>query len=86
MSRAAAREVVALYGEWLLVQVDLDLILAASELEEHHRLSFWDAPIVEAAGVPAPPGCSPTTSGPGDGSAGSASRTRSSLESARGDG
>jgi predicted nucleic acid-binding protein len=49
MSRAAAREVVVLYGEWLLVQVDLDLILAASELEEHHRLSFWDALIVEAA-------------------------------------
>jgi len=32
-----------------LVEVDLPLILAASELEERHRLSFWDALVVEAA-------------------------------------
>ena len=48
MSRRAAREVVALYGTWPLVQVDLPLILAASQLEERHRLSFWDALVVEA--------------------------------------
>ena len=48
MSRRAAREVVALYATWPLVQVDLPLILAASQLEERHRLSFWDALVVEA--------------------------------------
>jgi predicted nucleic acid-binding protein len=49
MSRRAAREVVALYGEWSIVQVDVALVLSASQLEERHKLSFWDALIVEAA-------------------------------------
>ena len=49
MSRPAAREIVALYGTWPLVRTDLPLILAASQLEERHALSFWDALIVEAA-------------------------------------
>jgi predicted nucleic acid-binding protein len=49
MGRAAARELVALYGEWPVVQVDVPLILAATGLEDRHTLSFWDALIVEAA-------------------------------------
>lgn len=49
LRRAAAREIVALYSQWPTVQVDVALILAASELEERHTLSFWDALIVEAA-------------------------------------
>jgi predicted nucleic acid-binding protein len=49
MSRNAAREIVSLYGVWPLVSVDLPLILLASDLEQRHRLSFWDALIVEAA-------------------------------------
>ena len=49
MSRRAAREIVALYAAWPLVQVDLALILVASELEERHKLSFRDALVVEAA-------------------------------------
>jgi len=49
MPRAAARELVALYGEWPTVQLDTALILAASKLEERHAFSFWDALIVEAA-------------------------------------
>ncbi len=49
MRRTAAREIVALYGEWLLVEVDVALILAASKLEERHAFSFWDALVVEAA-------------------------------------
>ncbi|MGH2573826.1 MAG: PIN domain-containing protein [Actinomycetota bacterium] len=49
MTLRAAREVVALYAQWAVVEVDVALILAASELEERHRLSFWDALIVEAA-------------------------------------
>jgi len=47
--RAAARELMALYGEWPTVQLDIALILAASKLEERHAFSFWDALIVEAA-------------------------------------
>jgi predicted nucleic acid-binding protein len=49
LSRRAAREVVAAYGAWPVVQVDVALILAASALEERHTLSFWDALIIEAA-------------------------------------
>ena len=49
MGRATARKITALYAEWPVVQVDVPLILAASELEEHHTLSFWDGLIVEAA-------------------------------------
>ena len=49
MSRREARQLVGAYAQWLLVQVDVALILAASELEERHALSFWDALIVEAA-------------------------------------
>jgi predicted nucleic acid-binding protein len=47
--RTAARELVVLYSTWPVVQVDVPLVLAASELEERHRLSFWDALVVEAA-------------------------------------
>jgi predicted nucleic acid-binding protein len=49
MPRAAAREIVVVYASWPVVQVDVPLVLAASELEERHTLSFWDAPVVEAA-------------------------------------
>jgi predicted nucleic acid-binding protein len=48
MPRGAARVLVALYATWPVVQVDVPLVLAASELEERHRLS-WDALGVEAA-------------------------------------
>jgi predicted nucleic acid-binding protein len=49
MRGSAAREIVALYGEWPIVQVDVALVLAASKLEERHSFSFWDALVVEAA-------------------------------------
>ena len=49
MSRRQARDLVDAYSTWQLVQIDVPLILAASELEERHTLSFWDALIVEAA-------------------------------------
>lgn len=49
MPRDAARELVVLYGTWPVVQVDVPLVLAASELEERHALSFWDALVLEAA-------------------------------------
>jgi len=40
---------VALYGTWLVARVDVPVMIAATELEATHRLSFWDALIVEAA-------------------------------------
>ncbi len=49
MSRAEARSIVASYAAWPVVQVDATLVVAASRLEEQHKLSFWDAMIVEAA-------------------------------------
>jgi len=49
LSRRAAREIVALYGTWPLVQIDLPLIIAASVIEERHRLSWWDALVIEGA-------------------------------------
>lgn len=49
MPRREARELVAAYGEWRVVSIDAPLIVAASELEERHRLSFWDALILVAA-------------------------------------
>jgi predicted nucleic acid-binding protein len=49
MSRREAREIVTLYGQWPTVQIDVPLIVAASTLEERHRLSFWDSLIIEAA-------------------------------------
>jgi predicted nucleic acid-binding protein len=49
MGRSEAREIVALYATWPVVQVDVGLILDAAALEERARLSFWDALIVEAA-------------------------------------
>ena len=49
LPRPLARQLVAAYGQWHLVQVDAPLILAATDLEERLTLSFWDALILEAA-------------------------------------
>jgi predicted nucleic acid-binding protein len=49
MNRGEARAIVAAYAEWDVMTVDAPMIVAASRLEERHRLSFWDALIVEAA-------------------------------------
>jgi predicted nucleic acid-binding protein len=49
MPRSEAREIVALYSTWSVVQVDVELILDAAALEEAAQLSFWDALVVEAA-------------------------------------
>jgi predicted nucleic acid-binding protein len=49
MPCGAARELVVLYATWPVAQIDVPLVLAASALEERHRLSFWDALVVEAA-------------------------------------
>ena len=49
LSRRQARNLVDAYSNWQLVQIDVPLIIAASQLEERQTLSFWDALIVEAA-------------------------------------
>lgn len=49
MRRSDARELVALYATWVVIQVDTALILDAATLEDRFQLSFWDALIVEAA-------------------------------------
>lgn len=49
MERQTAREVIAAYAAWVTQPVDAELILDATVAEETHRLSFWDAMIVEAA-------------------------------------
>ena len=49
MRRSEARELIALYATWTVVQVDVELILDATILEEQAQLSFWDGLIVEAA-------------------------------------
>jgi predicted nucleic acid-binding protein len=49
MRRREAREIVALYATWPVVQIDVGLILDAAAVEERFQLSFWDALIIEAA-------------------------------------
>jgi len=47
--RRAARDLVDALSVWPVVTVDAADILAASELEERHRLKFRDAMVVAAA-------------------------------------
>jgi predicted nucleic acid-binding protein len=49
LPRAVARQIVRTYATWQTESVGPLEIQAASELEEHYRLSFWDALIVAAA-------------------------------------
>ena len=49
LSKRSARDVVSTYGAWPVHRPDVDDIVAASELEDRHRLAFWDALVVIAA-------------------------------------
>ena len=49
VSRAVARQLVRSYAPWLGEPIDSERLLRASEIEELHKLSFWDALIVAAA-------------------------------------
>jgi len=49
MSAAEARQVVADYAEWAVVETNPQLILSATFLHEYDQVSFGDALIVEAA-------------------------------------
>jgi predicted nucleic acid-binding protein len=49
LSRAVAREIVRTYAAWQTEIVTPQDVEAASETEERHQISFWDALIVVAA-------------------------------------
>jgi len=49
LPRATARQIVKTYAVWQTELIGPPEIHLASELEEQHRLSFWDALIVAAA-------------------------------------
>lgn len=49
LPRAVARDLVEVYARWDVVSIDAVRIHRAAELEERHKLSFWDALIVVAA-------------------------------------
>ena len=51
VSPEVARAKVAILGRLDLVQVDLELILGAIDVQRLHQVSFWDALIVRAASV-----------------------------------
>ena len=49
ISPIRARGIIRAYGQWQLETNALATILQASEIQERHHLSFWDAMIVAAA-------------------------------------
>ena len=49
LNRSTARDIIRQYSVWSVVEPDADMIIRASELEESHQMSFWDAMIVAAA-------------------------------------
>lgn len=49
LSGLAARELIQTYAAWEVYSPTATDVVAAAELAEHHRLSFWDAMIIVAA-------------------------------------
>jgi predicted nucleic acid-binding protein len=49
LDRSTARRIVEAYQVWDVHSLDVSDIVAASEIEERHQLSFWDSLIVSAA-------------------------------------
>jgi predicted nucleic acid-binding protein len=49
LEKPIARRLVKNYANWEVVINDATVIIQASEIEEIHKLSFWDALIVSAA-------------------------------------
>lgn len=49
LPRRTAREVITTYRAWPVHRPDVDDVVAASELEERHQLSFWDSLIIVSA-------------------------------------
>jgi predicted nucleic acid-binding protein len=49
LARREARDIIGTYGAWPVHLPEAADVVAASELEERHRLSFWDALVVVSA-------------------------------------
>jgi len=49
LGKLEARKLVQKYSHWQVVLNDPSIIFQASEIEESHNISFWDALIVSAA-------------------------------------
>jgi len=49
LARPDARELLRTYGSWLYGPTELEHVVRATELEELHKLSFWDALVVVSA-------------------------------------
>jgi predicted nucleic acid-binding protein len=49
LARRDARALVHTYSAWRVINVEPGDLVAASDLEDRHRLSFWDALIVVSA-------------------------------------
>jgi predicted nucleic acid-binding protein len=49
LTRQEARNVIDTYRAWPVHRPDVADLIAASELEERHRLSFWDALVIVSA-------------------------------------
>ena len=49
LSKSQARGIIESYIVWPVELNDAQTVLAASEIEDRHRLSFWDALIIAAA-------------------------------------
>jgi predicted nucleic acid-binding protein len=51
MGADRARRIVLLYGAWPVVSLSPDGIVAATHIQQRHRIAFWDALLVEAARI-----------------------------------
>jgi len=49
LDQSTARDIIRQYSVWPIVKPDVEMIVHASELEERHALSFWDALIIASA-------------------------------------
>ena len=49
MSAASSGVIIVRYATWPVHRIDPGDIVAASELEKRHRLSFWDALVIVSA-------------------------------------
>jgi predicted nucleic acid-binding protein len=49
LARQTARKIIDTYSAWLVHQPQVRDLIFSSELEERHKLSFWDALVITSA-------------------------------------
>lgn len=49
LAKRVAREVIGTYRAWPVHRPEVEDVIAASELEDRHQMSFWDALVVVSA-------------------------------------